>query len=187
MRIVVGIGNPGPEYEGTRHNVGFDTVDLVAQDSSLGELTRQRFSSLTVSGMIGDAKVALLKPQTYVNLSGEAVRASLDWYRLSPDALLVVCDDFNLPLGRIRVRTGGSSGGHKGLQSIAEALDTEAFARLRIGIGQPEPGNAVDFVLSRFQGEEIDLIQSTVQRASAAVRCWATEDIEACMTTFNAA
>ncbi len=187
MKIVVGIGNPGPDYDGTRHNVGFDTVDRVAQESNIGSLTRPRFSSLTASGMIGESKVTLLKPQTYVNLSGEAARASLDWYRLSPDVLLVVCDDFNLPLGRIRVRAGGSSGGHKGLQSISDALDTEEFPRLRIGIGQPEQGKAVDFVLSQFRGEEIDQIQSTIQQASAAVRCWITEDIEACMSTFNAA
>jgi len=187
MKIVVGIGNPGPEYDGTRHNVGFDAISLFAQENHLDSLTRRRFSSLSTSGMIGETKVALLKPQTYVNRSGEAARASMDWYRLSPDALLVVCDDFNLPIGRIRVRAGGSSGGHKGLQAITNALGTEAFPRLRIGIGQPEPGGAVDFVLSRFQKEELDQIQSAVQRASAAVHCWVTEDLQTCMNRFNAA
>lgn len=185
MKIILGIGNPGPEYQHTRHNVGFDAVDLVAKQNDIEPASRARFSSLAASGMICGERAILLKPQTYVNLSGEAARAALDWHRQPPDALLVVCDDFNLELGRIRVRPQGSSGGHRGLQSIIDALGTEAYPRLRIGIGRPGTDEAVDFVLSRFQDDEVSQVQSAIRRASEAVLCWVTEGIEACMNKFN--
>ena len=187
MKIILGIGNPGRDYDHTRHNVGFDTVDCLARQHALDAAFRERFSALVAVGTITQERVALLKPQTYVNLSGQSARAALDWYQEPPESLLVICDDFHLDLGRLRVRPGGSSGGHKGLQSIAEALGTEDYPRLRIGIGQPKPDAAVDHVLSRFDAHERDVVEDAVARACDAACCWVTEDIEACMAKFNAA
>ncbi len=187
MKIVVGIGNPGAEYEGTRHNVGFDTLDAVARQAALNPGYRSRFQALVALVTLEDQSTLLVKPQTYVNLSGQAVRAALDWYKELVDNLLVVCDDLHLPLGRIRVRRSGSSGGHKGLKSIEQALSTNEFARLRIGIGEPVGMTAVDFVLSRFAPHERPQIEAAVERAAQAVRCWVRAGVDACMNEFNAA
>ena len=186
MKIVVGIGNPGLEYDGTRHNVGFDVLDLLAERSALGPSYQKRFSALVTSGFVAGVKTLLVKPQTYVNLSGRSVRAALEWYDEPVENLLVVCDDLNLPLGRLRIRTSGSSGGHKGLMSIAESLGTNAYPRLRIGIGQPKPGRAVDFVLSRFTSEERIEIDAAIGRAEEATRFWLHHDMQACMNRLNA-
>ena len=188
MKIVVGIGNPGPEYVGTRHNVGFDVVDLVADQHNLPRPTGARFHSHVQAGVVGDERILLVKPQTYVNGSGLAVRQFVNWYKETPESLLVVCDDLNLPLGRIRARRSGSSGGHKGLQSIADALGTEAVPRLRIGIGTDAPvADAVAFVLSRFRVEEQDVIRSAIEQADRAVSCWIAHGIDRCMNEFNPA
>lgn len=186
MKIILGTGNPGAEYQHTRHNVGFDTIDLVASKSDFGRVSGRRFFSQAASGMICGENVLLLKPNTYVNHSGQAARAALDWYKCLPESLLVVCDDLNLELGRIRVRPRGTSGGHNGLQSVIDALGTEAYPRLRIGIGCPQAAPAADYVLSRFGHEESSQIESAIDRASEAVLCWAIEGIDACMNTFNA-
>ena len=186
MKIVVGIGNPGPEYDRTRHNVGFETLDAVAEQTHIEPTYRRRFSALVASCMIGEERVLLVKPQIYVNLSGDAVCAALDWHDESVDNLFVVCDDLNLDLGRIRVRRKGSSGGHNGLKSIADVLDTEDYARLRIGIGQPRAGQAADFVLSRFSADERIDVDRAIALAGEAVRCWITQGIEPCMNEFNA-
>ena len=187
MKIVVGIGNPGREYEHTRHNVGFDVVDAIAEQNGLGPVSRRRFSAHVASGPIAGERALLVKPQTYVNVSGQAARAALDWYGESVENLLVVCDDLNLALGRVRIRPGGSSGGHRGLESIADALGTHEFPRLRIGIGEPVRVPAVDFVLSRFDAEERRMIDAAVALAAQAVNCWVREGIHACMNQFNAA
>src|SRR6478609_8857399 len=153
MKVIVGLGNPGPKYAGTRHNVGYDVIDYLAAAPGCSTF-RERFEALIAESKEGDETVLLVKPLTFMNLSGRAVRAVLDFYKLPAEQLLVACDDFNLPLGKLRVRAKGSHGGQNGLRNIQDQLGTDAYARLRIGVGQPAEGEAVDFVLSRFKPGE---------------------------------
>lgn len=184
MKTVIGIGNYGKQYIGTRHNVGFEVVDQVARQHDVS-ITRKRFLALTATIQIGQEQVLLVKPQTYVNETGQAVRQIVDWFKLSPADVVVVCDDASLSLGRGRVRPGGSSGGHKGLQSVIDHLGTEEFARLRIGIGEARSGDMIDHVLSRFSPEERESVEEVIWRAAEAVTVWVTENLEACMSRFN--
>jgi len=185
MRLVVGLGNPGPKYAGTRHNVGYDVVDYLAAAPQCGPF-RSKFQSLIAEMNEAGELVLLVKPETYMNLSGRAVRQLLDFYKLEPAQLLVVCDDFNLPLGKLRVRAQGSHGGQNGLRNIQECLGTDAYPRLRIGVGQPGPGEAVDFVLSRFKPAEKPLISEAIARAAECVLIWIRQGISACMNRANA-
>jgi PTH1 family peptidyl-tRNA hydrolase len=184
MKVIVGLGNPGPKYAGTRHNVGFDTIDYLAKAPGYAAF-RERFESLVAEGKEGDETVLLMKPLTFMNLSGRAVRAVLDFYKLPPDAVLVVCDDFNLPLGKLRVRAKGSHGGQNGLRNIQEQLGTDVYSRLRIGVGQPNPGDAVDHVLSRFKSGERTAIDEAIATAAQAALLWVKSGTEACMNRFN--
>ena len=184
MKIVTGIGNPGKRYLGTRHNVGFEVVDLLARQCE-APVRKRRFLSMVGSTQMGTEQVLLVKPQTYVNETGQALRQVIDWMRLTPDDVLVVCDDANLELGCGRVRRGGSSGGHKGLRSVITCLGTEEFARLRIGVGLSAEGSLVDHVLSRFSADEREVLENVIDVAAEAVRLWVTDGIEACMNGFN--
>ncbi|RKY25646.1 MAG: aminoacyl-tRNA hydrolase [Planctomycetota bacterium] len=184
MKIVLGIGNPGREYQGTRHNVGYMVIDVLARRSGVSG-GKSRFRAITAEVRIAQEKVILVKPVTYVNLSGLAAAAALSYYDLDLEDFLVICDDMNLVPGKIRLRRGGASGGHNGLKSIAEAVHTDEFPRLRIGIGPP-PGNGANHVLSRFRGDEADLMDRAVQTAADAVETWAAEGMEAAMNKFNA-
>ncbi len=184
-RLIVGLGNPGAEYAHTRHNVGFWTVDLLAQRHGIALKTRRHQSKLGV-GLIRAVPVVLAKPQTYMNLSGEAVRALLQAYALPPERLLVVFDDIWLPVGAVRVRAKGSAGGHNGMKSILAALGTESFPRVRVGIGQPPEGiDLADYVLSPPTPEERRLLEAAIQRAADACEAWLTEPIEQVMNLFN--
>jgi PTH1 family peptidyl-tRNA hydrolase len=184
MKVVVGIGNPGRDYEGTRHNVGFDVVDFLARTDCI-EVAKRRFDALTGEGSISGERVLLVKPQTFVNLSGRAVREALDFYKLPADALLVVCDDANLPLGKLRVRRDGTSGGHNGLESIIACLGSDVFARLRVGIGRESERGLVDHVLGRFSKAERAVMEETYIDAMRGVSTWLTRGIDACMNEFN--
>jgi PTH1 family peptidyl-tRNA hydrolase len=184
MRVVVGLGNPGPKYAGTRHNVGFAVVDYLAAAPGVGPF-RSQFQSLVAETTEAGEKVLLVKPETYMNLSGRAVRQVVDFYKVPLEHLLVVSDDFNLPLGRLRVRAKGSHGGQNGLRNIQEQLGTDAYPRLRIGVGQPDPGDAVDHVLSRFKPGERAAVEDAVAAAAAAVLVWVRRGIEACMNVAN--
>ncbi len=184
MKVVVGLGNPGPKYAGTRHNVGFDVIDSLALDPGCGPF-RQKFQSLVAEWKLGAEPVLLVKPDTFMNLSGRAVRAVLDFYRLGTADLLVVSDDFNLPLGKLRVRSKGSHGGQNGLRNIQECLGTDEYARLRMGVGQPGPGEAVDFVLSKFKPGERAAADEAVAKAVDAVVVWLRQGLEACMNRAN--
>ena len=185
MKIVVGLGNPGSKYTGTRHNIGFDVIDYLAAAPGCSGF-RERFESQVAEIQEGTEAVLLIKPQTFMNLSGRAVRAVVDFYKLPVEQILVVCDDFNLPLGKLRVRGKGSAGGQKGLQNIQDQLGTDAFARLRMGVGQPGPGEAIDFVLSRFKPGERTVVADAVSAAAQGVLLWVRNGLEACMNRVNA-
>jgi peptidyl-tRNA hydrolase, PTH1 family len=185
MKLVVGLGNPGRKYQDTRHNLGYLVAAQLARKYATGGL-KIKFQGETVEADLEGQKTLLLTPTTYMNLSGASVLAARDFYKIACDDLLVVCDDLNLPSGRLRIRTGGSAGGQKGLEDIVRRLGTEEFPRLRIGIGPaPEGWDWADFVLSKFKPEEIPLMEQAVGRAVEAVALWAREGIEACMNRYN--
>jgi PTH1 family peptidyl-tRNA hydrolase len=186
MKLIVGLGNPGRKYFGTRHNIGFDVVaELVRK---FGQSTpRSKFDGEVVEATLGAERVLLLTPHTYMNLSGSSVQPARDFYKLTNDDVLVICDDFNLPLGKLRVRRKGSAGGQKGLNDILRRLGSDEVARLRIGIGLPdEYRGAADYVLSKFTAEEADTVKHMIARAVEATTVWAIEGVEACMNRFNA-
>jgi peptidyl-tRNA hydrolase, PTH1 family len=186
MKLIVGLGNPGRKYAATRHNVGFAVAERLVQ--RFGQMTpRARFHGETVETHLGDQRVLVLCPHTLMNLSGLSVLEARDFYKLDLADILVVCDDFNLPLAKLRCRSKGSSGGQKGLQDILNRLGTDELARLRIGIGPPPDGwDVVAFVLSKFHPEEVDLIQTAVERAADIAVDWVREGIEFCMNRYNA-
>ncbi|HRU06053.1 MAG TPA: aminoacyl-tRNA hydrolase [Candidatus Brocadiia bacterium] len=185
MKIVLGIGNPGERYAETRHNAGFMVVDELVRRAG-GAAFRSRFDSLVADVALGGERTLLMKPQTYVNESGRALRQALDWYGAGLEDILVVVDDFNLPLGVLRARRGGSSGGHNGLESIASHLGGTEYARLRVGIGSEFRRNDKDFVLSPFDASDRELVRASVERAASAVEVWARDGIERCMSVCNA-
>lgn len=182
--MVVGLGNPGSKYQGTRHNIGFEVVDRLAEGGS-GATFSRKFDGLLAETEIDFRRVLLLKPETFMNLSGRAVAQAVRFYKLELADLLVVCDDLNLPLGKLRIRGGGSDGGQKGLRDISAQLGSENYARLRIGIGDRGPIDAADFVLSRFRSAERPLIDDSLILASQAVAVWTTQGLAATMNRFN--
>jgi peptidyl-tRNA hydrolase, PTH1 family len=185
MKLVVGLGNPGRRYEATRHNLGYAVLTELAKRLMAGP-PKEKFHGELADGALAGEKVLLLSPLTYMNRSGMSVRAARDFYALPDKDVMVVCDDLNLPLARLRIRAAGSSGGHKGLEDIIENLQSEAFSRLRIGIGEPPEGwDAADFVLARFTGEELPEIERAVLRATDAVVDWVREGVEYCMNRYN--
>ena len=185
MKVVVGLGNPGPRYAGTRHNVGFDVVDLLAESPRAGRF-QSRFQAQVAELLEEPYKVLLVKPETFMNLSGRCVRQVLDYYQVPAAALLVVCDDYNLPLGKLRFRARGSHGGHNGLRDIQAHLGTDEYARLRLGVGAPPEEDAVDHVLSRFRPGERPVIEEAEQTAAQAVGLWVQRGTEVCMNQYNA-
>ena len=186
MRIIVGLGNPGNAYTGTRHNVGFETVNLLARVNGIS-IKKAKHRSLIGEGKVAGQRVLLVKPQTYMNLSGEAVQAILWFYGTPPSGMVVVYDDVNLPVGDIRVREKGSAGGHNGVKDIIRCLGTDDFPRVRIGIGaKPATWDLADYVLGRFCAEEQPIIVGSVQRAADAVTAMLAEGITQSMEKFNA-
>lgn len=186
LKLVVGLGNPGSKYQGTRHNIGFDLVDRLAEGGSRASFSR-KFDGLLAETEIDYRRVLLLKPETFMNLSGRSVGQAVRFYKIEPPDLLVVCDDLSLPLGKIRLRPGGSDGGQKGLRDITAHLGTDQFPRLRIGIGDQGELDAADFVLSRFRSTERALIDDTLILASQAVAVWVAQGIDTAMNRFNGA
>ena len=183
-KLVVGLGNPGSKYEGTRHNIGFEVVDRLA-DGGSGARFARKFEGLLAEAEIDFRRVLLLKPETFMNLSGRSVAQAVRFYKLGLADVLVICDDLNLPLGKLRLRGGGSDGGQKGLRDISAQLGSEEYARLRIGIGERGPVDATDFVLSRFRSAERPAIDDALILASQAVAVWATQGLAAAMNRFN--
>jgi PTH1 family peptidyl-tRNA hydrolase len=199
MKLVVGLGNPGREYVGTRHNIGFEVLDkfaakigLLASPSDFGRQARTNFDGLILDGpgVLGNGKqerFLLLKPLTFMNLSGKAVQAAKAFYQLSNDDLMIVLDDLALPCGKIRLRSNGTSGGHNGLRDIERALSTSEYPRLRVGI-DPKPDRVPqrDYVLGRFTEEQRELVSPAIDRAAEALLTWADQGIVAAMNRFNA-
>lgn len=185
MKLVVGLGNPGSRYAETRHNVGFMVAArLVVMMGADG--VRNRFSGEVAEGRIGGEKAAVLCPGIYMNASGQSVRKALDFYKLLPADVLVICDDMNLPLGQLRIRAKGSSGGQKGLADIIRQLGTEEVPRLRIGIDPAPPGWAVpDYVLSKFRPGEQEPVQQAIELAAHAAYDWGANGIDYCMSHYN--
>ncbi|MGZ3337957.1 MAG: aminoacyl-tRNA hydrolase [Isosphaeraceae bacterium] len=184
MKLVVGLGNPGTKYQGTRHNVGFELIDRLASGGRGANFTR-KFDGQMAETEIDFRRVLLLKPETFMNLSGRSVGQAVRFFKLEPHEILAVCDDLSLPVGKIRIRPGGSDGGQKGLRDIAAHLGTDQFPRLRIGIGDQGGSDAVDYVLSRFRGPERAAIDDSLILASQAVAVWVTQGIDPAMNRFN--
>ncbi len=183
-RIVVGLGNPGNEYVNTRHNIGFEVIDSLAEQLNI-DVRKRKFQARFGLGEFSNKKLILLKPWRYMNRSGHPVATAVGFYKLDLTDLLVVSDDLALPPGKIRIRPGGSAGGHNGLADIIEKLGSEKFARLRIGIGQSGRENAVDFVLDKPPKQDRALLDEAIQRAKLAVLSWLEDGIEATMNKFN--
>ena len=183
MRVVVGLGNPGKQYHGTRHNVGFAVVDTLASGPTAGRF-QSRFQAQVADLMEGEQKVLLVKPETFMNLSGQSVRQVIDFYQVELADLLVVCDDINLPLGRLRIRTKGTHGGHNGLRDIQNHLGTTEYARLRVGVGAGEE-DLVGHVLGRFRPSERPIIEDALSLAVQAVSTWVGQGADACMNRYN--
>jgi peptidyl-tRNA hydrolase, PTH1 family len=186
MKLIVGLGNPGPQYENTRHNVGFRVIDELSRRWQV-PTDRQRFSGKVGGGWFQQVQVTLLKPTTLMNLSGRSVREAMTFYKLPLEDLLVVTDDMALPLARIRVRAKGSAGSHNGLASIVQELGDEDFARVRVGIGWVDGPRMVGHVLGAFAPEETAQVNEMIGRAANTVECWITEGIAAAMNKFNRA
>jgi len=184
MKLVVGLGNPGTKYQGTRHNVGFELIDRLASGGRGASFTR-KFDGQMAETEIDFRRVLLLKPETFMNLSGRSVGQAVRFYKLEPHEILAVCDDLSLPVGKIRIRPGGSDGGQKGLRDIAAHLGTDQFPRLRIGIGEQGDSDAVAYVLSRFRSPERAVIDDSLILASQAVAVWVTQGIDPAMNRFN--
>lgn len=185
MKVIVGLGNPGAKYDGTRHNIGFVVLGMLGRKFEAGPVTRGHEAEMAEL-LIGSEKVLLFAPQTYMNLSGRAVGSLARFYKLAPEDLLVVCDDLNLPCGQLRLRAGGSSGGQKGLQDIIHQLGTEQIARLRFGIGRP-PGSmeTSTYVLKPFLPTERESVELACHQAVDAVELWVREGTTAAMNKVN--
>jgi PTH1 family peptidyl-tRNA hydrolase len=184
LKLVVGLGNPGAKYEGTRHNIGFEVIDLLAKGGSGASFSR-KFEGQLAEVEIDFRRVLLLKPETFMNLSGRSVSQAVRFYKLDPSDVLVICDDLSLPLGKLRIKPGGSDGGQKGLRDIAAHLGTDQYPRLRVGLGERGEVDAADFVLGRFRSVERSQINDSLILATQAVAVWVSRGIEAAMNRFN--
>ncbi len=186
LYLVVGLGNPGAEYARTRHNAGFLVLEEVARRASAGWNFERKFDARVAKLDQGERKVLLAQPQTFMNLSGEAVSALVGFYRVPLNQLLVVTDDADLPLGELRLRPKGSSGGHHGLESIEQHVGTREFARLKVGIGRKDGRREITgHVLGKFGAEEAELMDKVLQRAADQASCWVADGIEKAMNRFN--
>lgn len=185
MKFIIGLGNPTAQYIGTRHNIGFDAVTRLADDHNIS-VTEKKHKALCGKGMIGGEKVILLKPQTYMNLSGESVREVLDFYKADSTDIIVCYDDVSLAPGQLRIREKGSAGGHNGIKSIIAHLGTEQFARVRIGVGEKPAGwDLADYVLGRFSAEEEPVMREALADAARACELFVMDELPAAMNLFN--
>jgi peptidyl-tRNA hydrolase, PTH1 family len=185
MKLVVGLGNPGRKYEGTRHNVGFEALSRLARECG-AEAPRAKFNADVCDCQLAGEKALLVAPQQFMNCSGGSVRKACDFYQVAPADVMVVCDEFQLPVGQLRMRAQGTDGGHNGLTDVIRSLGTTEFPRLRIGIGPvPDRWDPADFVLGKFTATEREIIDVEIARAADAVKLWAAEGVAAAMNRFN--
>lgn len=191
-QLIVGLGNPEPKYDRTRHNIGFAAVDALAQSWQISLSENRKFQAEFGEGPgFKGRKIRLLKPLTYMNLSGQAIRATLDWYKLPPESVLVIYDDMDLPMGKLRLRLSGSAGGHNGMKSTISHLGTDRFPRLRIGIGKPQNSSTngdkstISYVLGKFTPEETLLIEKVLKLVVEAIELSLREGIEKTMSLYN--
>ncbi|SHJ98645.1 aminoacyl-tRNA hydrolase [Tepidibacter formicigenes] len=185
MYVIVGLGNPGRQYENTRHNVGFDVIDILSKNNNI-EVKKIKHKALIGEGRIGNEKVILVKPQTYMNLSGQSVLDIYKYYKVNPENIIVIYDDIDLNVGRIRIRKKGSAGTHNGMRSIIYNLQFDNFPRIRIGVSKPEKGqDLASFVLSKFKKEEIEPLNETLNRAASAIEAIIKEGIDLSMNKYN--
>jgi PTH1 family peptidyl-tRNA hydrolase len=189
-QLIVGLGNPGSKYDRTRHNIGFEAVDALARSWQISLSENRKFQGVFGEGIgPGAAKIRLLKPQTFMNNSGQAIRAVTDWYKLPPESVLVIYDEMDLPIGRLRLRLSGSAGGHNGMKSAIAHLGTQAFPRLRVGIGNAKSlnpdRNAVSHVLGHFSTAEAEVIAEVLRLVVNAVECSIKQGVEKAMSLYN--
>jgi PTH1 family peptidyl-tRNA hydrolase len=186
VKVIVGLGNPGSEYAHTRHNIGFEVIDYLSEQESI-RLTKNKFNALFGKGKIGDTDVLLVKPLTYMNASGEAVGPLLHFFKLDTADLLVIQDDMDLPIGKIRLRQKGSAGGHNGIKSVIQHVGTQEFARIKVGIGHPQHTReaVVRYVLQGFQGDDRAAIDAAIERSTSAVKAWLTQPFSQVMNMYN--
>ncbi|EJP6473077.1 aminoacyl-tRNA hydrolase [Clostridium botulinum] len=183
MYLVVGLGNIGDEYKNTRHNIGFDAVDIIAEKYNI-EINRQKFKGSYGEGRIGSEKVILLKPSTYMNLSGESVIEAVNFYKIDKENIIVIYDDMSIDIGKLRVRGKGSSGGHNGIKNIIQHLNSDIFPRVRVGIGQPD-GNVVNYVLGKFSKEEREIIEKALAMSAEACISIVEDGVTEAMNKYN--
>lgn len=185
MYIIVGLGNPEPEYSRTRHNMGFDVINLLAEKNGIA-LNKTKFNAIYGTGIIDDEKVILVKPQTFMNLSGDSVVQFVNFYKIPLDNLIVIYDDMDTEKAKIRVRAKGGSGSHNGMKSVISRLNSEEFARIRVGIGKPvEEYDKVNYVIGHIPEEEYNILQKGEKLAAEAVKYWITKGIDNMMNKFN--
>ncbi|AZQ49327.1 aminoacyl-tRNA hydrolase [Bacillus albus] len=185
MKLIVGLGNPGREYELTRHNIGFMAIDELAKRWNIS-LNEQKFKGVFGAGFVNGEKVILLKPLTYMNLSGESIRPLMDYYKIDVEDFVVLYDDLDIPVGKLRLRMKGSAGGHNGVKSTISHLGTQEFQRIRMGIDRPKNGmKVVDYVLGRFTSEEIPEVNHSIEKAADACEEWLNKPFLQIMNTFN--
>ena len=183
MFLIVGLGNPGSQYEDTRHNIGFKVIDNIAKEYNI-EINRQKFKGMCGEGFINGEKVILLKPTTYMNLSGESIREVVDFYKLSNEDILVIYDDISLDVGRLRIREKGSAGGHNGIKSIIAHLGTDIFPRIKVGVGQPNV-DLVNYVLGKFTKEEMEVLSESIDASTKAAKEIISSDVKTAMNIYN--
>jgi len=184
LKLIVGLGNPGPEYEQTRHNIGYRVAEALCERWRLGGW-KEKFHSWLAEGVWSAERVALLRPMTFMNVSGKAVLAAGRFYKIELADLLVISDDLDLPPGKLRVRASGSSGGQRGLEDVIARLGTKDVPRLRIGIGRPARGDVVDFILGRFAPAEREWVADAITRSCEVVECWLKEGVTTAMNRYN--
>ncbi|MDA2665356.1 aminoacyl-tRNA hydrolase [Bacillus cereus group sp. Bc011] len=185
MKLIVGLGNPGREYELTRHNIGFMAIDELAKRWNIS-LNEQKFKGVFGAGFVNGEKVILLKPLTYMNLSGESIRPLMDYYKIDVEDFVVLYDDLDIPVGKLRLRMKGSAGGHNGVKSTISHLGTQEFQRIRMGIDRPKNGmKVVDYILGRFTSEEIPDVNHSIEKAADACEEWLNKPFLQIMNTFN--
>ncbi|MFC3040981.1 aminoacyl-tRNA hydrolase [Virgibacillus xinjiangensis] len=185
MKCIVGLGNPGKKYESTRHNAGFMVIDELLKRHGW-ELNKKKFNGYYAMEHLDAEKVILLKPQTYMNLSGQSIRPLIDYYGIEPEDVLVIYDDLDLPTGRIRLRQKGGHGGHNGIRSTIDHLGTKEFKRIRIGVGRPDDSTSViDYVLGSFPKAELEEVDSSIQKAADACEAWIGDSFPVVMNKFN--